>query len=324
MLFHCIFIPEHLLKMHHTESDIPVFIYKVLDYIHQNLSGDLRLEKLSDIASYSPFHFQKEFKKMVGESPLQYVKRLRLEKTAHYLVIFPNLNISDIAAGSGFSSLSTFSRAFKDWFGLSPEAYRMDPSGKHGKIGKHDSKKSKISPAYSNEFWSVSFMQDNMDNEEIKKEVTVKRMQAINLICLQVCLDSEDSVSLAFRKLSNWAGSRALITPGTRFIGALLDIPFITPLEKCRYRASIPTPSLFKESNGFCSAVLGQGLYASFVIRGDLVRTVKSLVWFNHVWLPDSGYKLDGITGFEVFSDNPSLKPVEQIDREILIPVKPA
>ena len=99
-------------------------IQKVLHYISQNLSGDLSLETLASIANYSPFHFQKIFSEAVTESPKQYVMRLRLERAAHYLKVFSDLPVIEIAIGCGFSSPSIFSRAFKNYYGASAEEFR--------------------------------------------------------------------------------------------------------------------------------------------------------------------------------------------------------
>ncbi len=67
----------------HKEKEYYARIRKVLAYIQEHLAEDLSLEKLSGIAFFSPFHFQKIFSHYIGESPKQYIMRLRLERTAH-------------------------------------------------------------------------------------------------------------------------------------------------------------------------------------------------------------------------------------------------
>ena len=86
--------------MHHPPENLKEKEYlsrirRVLTYIQENLSEELSLEILSEMAFFSPFHFQKIFSKYVGESPKQYIMRLRLERIAHYLKLYPALNISD-------------------------------------------------------------------------------------------------------------------------------------------------------------------------------------------------------------------------------------
>ena len=45
--------------MHPSGNENPTFVFRVLEYIHCNLAGDLSLEKLASVANYSPFHFQR-------------------------------------------------------------------------------------------------------------------------------------------------------------------------------------------------------------------------------------------------------------------------
>jgi AraC family transcriptional regulator len=301
-----------------------IVINRVLDYIHSNLSGDLSLEKLASVAGYSPFHFQRLFNQIVGESPKQYIIRLRLEKVAHFFSVFPNLNISELSYDSGFSSLSTFSRAFKSYFGVSPDEYKNLSKEQVRKICKTNSKKGKIGSFYSSEFRNVNFSQADFMDLENKVEISVRKEPEKQMVFIQTCLDTPDSITEAFRKLCMWAEPRGLLTPQTQFIGILLDIPFITLLEKCRFRACITVNSELKEKKEIGKLKVNAGIFASYEFKGDIYASLKSLIYFKHHWLDSSGYELGDITGLEVFSENPALKPAELIRRNILIPIKPA
>ena len=94
----------------HKEKEYHSRIRKVLAYIQENLSEELPLGNLSELAFFSPFHFQKIFSRYVGESPKQYIMRLRLERIAHHLKLYPALSINDAAFQCGFSSSSSFSK----------------------------------------------------------------------------------------------------------------------------------------------------------------------------------------------------------------------
>jgi AraC family transcriptional regulator len=81
----------HEQPANHIEKDHHFRIRKVLAYIQENLSVDVPLAKMAEIANFSPFHFQKLFTQYVGESPKQYVLRLRIERIAHNLKLYPEL-----------------------------------------------------------------------------------------------------------------------------------------------------------------------------------------------------------------------------------------
>ena len=312
--------------MHHTEEDknTGIYIRKVLEFIQLNLSEDLSLQRLADIAHYSPFHFQRVFKDSVGESPKQYVIRLRLERIAHYLKVFPGMSISDLAEKSGFTSLSTFSRAFSNYFGVSAEDYRDMTNDEYRKFSKTNHKKCKTAVVNTPDLCIRDFSLDEIMELENKIEISTKRVQGFGVIYMSTCLDKSDAISLAFRKLSQWAAPRGLLSPETRFVGILLDIPFITSIEKCRYWAGITFPELAKLPKEASVTQIPAGLYANYRMKGNLPATVKSLAFFNHGWLPQSGYAIKEVMGYEVYSGNPSNKPSETIEREILIPVRPA
>jgi AraC family transcriptional regulator len=311
--------------MHHTEKDNAqaLGISNVLEYIHCNLSDNLTLEKIASVANYSPFHFQRMFLQKVGETPKQYIIRLRLERVAHFLKIFPDLSISELSFESGFASLSTFSRAFKNYFGVNPEEYRRTPSGQFSKICKTDDKKGKTNLVFHPDFWSQDFSQATIKDMKDRIQISIKKVTAAKLAFAATCLDTPDAVTDVFRKLCKWAEPRELITPETKFIGILLDIPFITPLEKCRYWACITIKDSFNSKKHGITEI-PSGTYATYSYKGNIVSTIRSLGYFRHTWLENSGYEIKDVKGFEVYSENPAFKPAEQIKREIHIPVKPA
>jgi AraC family transcriptional regulator len=95
----------------------------------RDASTDVSLDALAARAGWSPFHFHRAFRKVVGETPKQYILRLRLERAAARLATGSDPVVS-IAADAGFASHEVFTRAFRRQFGLTPSAYRRDAS--HG------------------------------------------------------------------------------------------------------------------------------------------------------------------------------------------------
>jgi AraC family transcriptional regulator len=84
----------------------------------------LGLAELAREAGLSPYHFLRVFERLTGVTPHQYVLRTRLRKTAKRLIAEPS-KILDIAFDSGFSDLSSFNRAFRAEFGVSPRHFRL-------------------------------------------------------------------------------------------------------------------------------------------------------------------------------------------------------
>jgi len=94
-------------------------INRVIDHIEANLAGDLPLESLAAVAAFSPYHFHRVFKAMVGENLSTFIRRRRIEKAASLLLSNPARPITQVALECGFSSPAAFSRVFREAFGMS-------------------------------------------------------------------------------------------------------------------------------------------------------------------------------------------------------------
>jgi AraC-like DNA-binding protein/mannose-6-phosphate isomerase-like protein (cupin superfamily) len=95
----------------------------VLDYIDKSYTDDITIEELASIANMSMFYFCRLFKKVIGQTPTEYITLARINK-AEYLLKHTNDSVSNIAMYTGFNDISYFSRQFKKYKGLSPSQYR--------------------------------------------------------------------------------------------------------------------------------------------------------------------------------------------------------
>lgn len=98
-------------------------LVEVTNYIDSHRSDDLTVEQLADLAGFSKFHFERLFKAYMGVSCYQYITKRRV-LMAQELLGDTDLSVMDIALQSGFFSLSTFNRVFKDINKCSPTEYR--------------------------------------------------------------------------------------------------------------------------------------------------------------------------------------------------------
>ncbi len=94
-----------------------------IDHIVGHLHEPLRLRDLARVAMLSPFHFHRVFQALVGSTPTDFVKRLRLEKALGLMSRTRPISLTTIAQECGFSSSSDFSRCFKRRFGVPPRSF---------------------------------------------------------------------------------------------------------------------------------------------------------------------------------------------------------
>ncbi len=85
----------------------------ILKYIDNNYMNDITLDDLANIAGYSKFHFSRIFKQYNSMSYLQYINARRT-KAAEILLLDSELSVTEVAMRSGFKSITTFNRIFKE------------------------------------------------------------------------------------------------------------------------------------------------------------------------------------------------------------------
>jgi AraC-like DNA-binding protein len=94
-------------------------IARVLRYVHADYARPLGVEEMARTAGMSVAAFHHSFKLVTASSPLQYLKRIRLDQ-ARMLMAHQGYNASTAARAVGYESASQFSREFKRLFGATP------------------------------------------------------------------------------------------------------------------------------------------------------------------------------------------------------------
>lgn len=127
----------HLLR-HYSNEDVtpPLFrgglsgpkLRQVTTYIANNYARDLKLTELAQVAGMSSFHFAREFKRLTGTSPHQYLIKYRVGR-AKALMTDEELPLTEIGLRSGFSHQSHFTRLFRKVTGTTPHLYRSRLNG---------------------------------------------------------------------------------------------------------------------------------------------------------------------------------------------------
>ena len=101
-------------------------VQKMQDYIETHLTEDITLAALADICSFSPWYAHRLFREHTGYAPAEYVRRMRLAKSALRLKA-EHTKIIDVAFDLGFASVDGYTRAFRKEFGITPSEYAKSP-----------------------------------------------------------------------------------------------------------------------------------------------------------------------------------------------------
>jgi AraC family transcriptional regulator len=96
---------------------------KALWFIESHLAGELTLDEISGVAGISRFHMVRAFAAATGFSVMRYVRARRLSEAARALANGAP-DILSLALDADYGSHEAFTRAFRDHFGVTPEAVR--------------------------------------------------------------------------------------------------------------------------------------------------------------------------------------------------------
>ena len=95
----------------------------VCAHIIEHYSEDLTLDSISHQIGFSKYHFSRLFKAYTGEAFYRYLNGIRMS-TAQTMLAKPDSSVTNIAYSVGYSSMSSFIRMFKDFYGCTPSEYR--------------------------------------------------------------------------------------------------------------------------------------------------------------------------------------------------------
>jgi AraC family transcriptional regulator len=97
---------------------------RIRDLVDAKIEHDLSLDEMAQSVSLSTAHFARMFRKSTGETPHQFVLRLRLER-AKMMLRAPDARILDVAVACGFKTQQHFAQVFRDVCGVRPTEYRQ-------------------------------------------------------------------------------------------------------------------------------------------------------------------------------------------------------
>ncbi|MBU2046843.1 MAG: AraC family transcriptional regulator, partial [Bacteroidetes bacterium] len=160
------------------QTDYNHRINKVFSFIDENLDADLSLEKVAEVAHFSPFHFHRIFKAITGETLNVYLNRRRIEKAAATLIHQKNKSVTEISLQNGFTSNSSFTRAFKKFYGVSPTEFRQQNNLKFSKISQLESKNGQAYPSFEQYICVINDLKNWM---KMNAKIEVKEIAKMDL-----------------------------------------------------------------------------------------------------------------------------------------------
>jgi len=112
--------PQGQILLNYAVQDSTFYkVSKAVTFINENYANRVSIDQMADIAGMSTSAFHRAFKRCITDSPLQYLKKIRLSQAKKYM-LSDGQSISEVAFKVGYESVPQFSREFKRYFGFSP------------------------------------------------------------------------------------------------------------------------------------------------------------------------------------------------------------
>lgn len=266
-------------------------------YIEANLDGDLSLERLSEVAHLSQYHFHRVFRATVGEGVAEYVRRVRLEAAAIALRA-TSTSVTNVAFDAGYGSHEAFTRAFRRQFGISPSDFRS------GHLAKLETK------------------EPTMTSETKEREVRTEKHPARQVAFLRHT-GPYNECGPTFQKMMGWAFSKGLFNAETKILSICHDDPEVTPADKIRLDCCITVDDSFVAQDDVEVQTLAEGEYVVLTHRGSYKGLADSYCWLYGEWLATSGREFANRPPFEIYVNNPNETPEEELITEICVLLQP-
>lgn len=287
-------------------------INTVLNTVVANVDGDLSLERLAQVAGFSPFHFHRIFKNIVGETLNNFVWRVRLERAAILLRGNHNLSISDAAFTCGFTSLAGFSRAFKKHYHINPSQWNRTDALQNSNLNQ-------TSGDYPN------YTVEKLNTCGSNYRVTFRQMPAQRLAYIRVddSYSDFDRIIEAYHDLLNWYEAHGRRLSEAVLYGMSQDDPDITPNAKCRFDWCIQIPQTWQGNERVSIRHFPACFVAVISMKGNIAEEARILDYLWKCWLPRSRYQPANLPSMEIYKRLPHETNWETYVMDCAIPILP-
>ncbi|MGB5817955.1 MAG: AraC family transcriptional regulator [Saonia sp.] len=299
------------------EKDYIRRINWALKFIDDNLDSELSLETVSKIALYSPFHFHRIFKAVIGETLNSYIIRRRIEKTASVLMHKKETNITELSLQYGFNSNSSFTRAFKKFYGVSPSEFKKQNPSRFSKISKVQSKNGQENQIFEKYICNID---NHLNWIKMNAKIEIKEMPKLNLAGITHL--GTNGIENAFERLTKWANTKGLLQhPETKMARVFYDSFKITAPDKVRMSICLLTNEPLEVGGEINRVTIHKGkcIVGSFEITpNDFEKSWSGLF----IWMNENGYKKREENPFEIYHNDFRKHPENKFIVDLYIPIE--
>ena len=273
----------------------------VMNYVYKYIDTNINIDELSLELNVSKFHLHRIFKDEFGKNIYESIKSIRLQKASNLLITNKYSTITDISQMTGYSSQTSFLRAFKQRFEMTPKDW---------KNGGYKEYSNKIVETITNQ-------NENSAGFDITPSI-VKMPEIKGYYIRHQGYDR--SIKKTWQKLQTWIYTNDI--KEYKQIALHHDNPIITPLEECQYIAIVSLENDELEDVTLPSLIIPKGIYAKFSLSGKYGDVIKLIQWVYHYWLIDSGHETTTNPSYTIYHKNHFLSDDEEFVLDYYLPIR--
>jgi AraC family transcriptional regulator len=278
--------------MNRSHHDYSARVQRVVDYLAEHLDETLSLEAIARVAHFSPYHFHRIYRGLLGETANDTVRRLRLQRSALDL-LDRELAIERVARRAGYASQAAFTRAFRDEYGEPPSRYRA----------------------------ARRTAERDRPSDVAAYGVEIVMLPRLRVATIEHRGDYQLTTN-AFQRLATVAATTGLFGPTTRTFGIYHDDPVSVPQDELRSNACITVPDAWVPSGELAEAHVEGGRYARVLHVGPYVELRVAYDWLYQTWLPGSGQEPRNLPCVEEYLNDPRQTAAKDLETAVMMPLE--
>ncbi len=266
-----------------------------VEYIQARLHTPLSLGEIASEAGLSMFHFHRIFRAVLGETPDEYIRRLKLERAA-FLLHTTSEPVGEIAQRTGYDPAS-FTKAFRRQFGATPSSYRKKPG-------------------------PLSVPLEEPPVPVSQPEIRELPSFIVNYVRVQDPFTDPEAFRNSWRSLASLTGAEGVPGPDEQYLLLARDNSVYTDSGHYRAYACLRLPKALAPAGRLGRMRVEGGRFAVFTHTGPYTELERLYCSIYRYWIPRSPYRLRDCSGFEKFLNSPDHSPDEEPVTEIYVPVE--
>ncbi len=294
-----------------TRSDYRERILLVVSHLAEHLDNTPDLAELAHVGGFSPFWFHRVFSNVVGETPAEISRRMRLERAAWNLRATSH-PLADLAIQAGFSDQAAFTKAFRNAYGATPGRFRSEKMAAHELPGIAEIHFSPQGRPYR--IWLPKLEEITMNIEYVNLEP--RRYAYLRHHGPYYLIGS------SFEKMCGTAGPSGLIgVPDTHFVGVYHNDPGATAPEELESDAGVTLVGETPVPAGLEEGTLPGGRYAKGVHIGSYSKMGES---WGELWsaIHAAGDTPRPSSPFEIYISDMATTPENELITDLYVAIE--